>query len=266
MKRITLALTLLLACTLPTAAQDHDHGSLLDTSIPQSGHRGTVIKLKSGNDIIEAEQFLAMGVQRPKSPAVILIPEWWGLNDWVRDQARELAASGYSVYALDIYRGHVANDMDTAHQLSRALPHDRAVRDLEAILHYIHAQTGATSKVGVIGWCMGGGLALEFAIAEPNLQAVVVNYGSLPTDEATLAKIKAPILGNFGGQDKGITPDMVATFEKQMKALGKQVDVKEYPDAGHAFQNENNKGGYNAVDTKDAKRRTLLFLNSQLRR
>ena len=266
MKRITLAVTLLLASTLPITAQEHDHGPMMGTTIAQNSHRGTIIKLKSGNDTIETEQFLAMGVQRPKSPAVILIPEWWGLNDWVRDQARSLAASGFSVYTLDIYRGQEATDTDTAHQLSRALPHDRAVRDLESILHYIHAQTGPTSKVGVIGWCMGGGIALEFAIAEPNLQAVVVNYGSLPTDDATLSKIQAPVLGNFGAKDKGITPEMVAAFDKQMKALGKRVDVKEYADAGHAFQNENNKGGYNAADTADAKRRTLIFLNTQLRR
>lgn len=265
MKRTLLALALLVFA-VPVLAQ-HNHGSLLGLGGSNTeNHRGTVIKLKSGNDIIETEQFLAMGVQHPKSPIVILIPEWWGLNDWVRDQARELAASGFSVYALDIYRGKVATDAETAHELSRALPHDRAIRDLETILHYVHSQTGATSKVGVVGWCMGGGLALEFAIAEPNLQAVVVNYGSLPTDDATLTKIQAPVLGNFGGLDKGITPDMVSSFEKQMKALGKQADVKEYPDAGHAFQNENNKGGYNATDTKDAKRRTLLFLNSQLRR
>lgn len=239
---------------------------MMGTSIAQNGQRGTVLKTKSGNDTIEVEQFLPMGVMRAKGPAVILIHEWWGLNDWVRDQARTIAAAGYSVYAVDLYRGQVATDADTAHQLSRALPHDRAMRDLEATTKMVRALTGNAAKVGVIGWCMGGGLAIDFATAEPNLQAVVVNYGALPTEDATLAKIQAPVLGNFGGLDKGIPPASVEAFEKQMKALGKQVDTKVYPDAGHAFENENNKGGFNAADTADAKRRTMIFLNTQLKR
>lgn len=239
---------------------------MMGASIAQNGQRGTVLKTKSGNDTIEVEQFLPMGVMRAKGPSVILIHEWWGLNNWVRDQARQIASAGYSVYAVDLYRGQMATDADTAHQLSRALPHDRAVRDLEAVLKLVRAQTGNSSRVGVIGWCMGGGLALEFAEAEPNLQAIVVNYGTLPTDDATLAKIQAPILGNFGGLDKGIPPASVEAFTQQMKALGKQVDTKVYPDTGHAFQNEDNKTGYNAADAADAKRRTMLFLNTQLKR
>lgn len=247
-------------------AQMHDHDPATTTTIAQNGTRGPVIHLKSGTETIEAELYLGMGKQRVSSPALVLIPEWWGLNDWVRDQARQFAAAGYSVVTVDLYRGQTASDMETAHQLSRALPHDRILRDMEAAVAYLRERVDPNGKIGVVGWCMGGGLALDLAVEQPNLQAVVVNYGAMPTDPELLKKIQAPVLGNFGGLDKGITPAMVDDFSKQMKALGKSVNVKVYPDAGHAFENENNKTGYNADDTVDAKRRALLFLNSQLKR
>jgi carboxymethylenebutenolidase len=260
--------TPLLALLLPFAAtaQTHDHGSMMGTTITQNGTRGPVVSFKSGSETVQAELYLGMGKQRAASPALILIHEWWGLNDWVRDQARSLASSGYTVLTIDLYRGQAATDAETAHELMRGLPHDRAIRDLEGAVAYLRTVTGANAKIGVVGWCMGGGYAIDLAVVEPNLQAVVVNYGALPTDKDTLAKIQAPVLGNFGGQDKGITPAMVDDFTSAMQSLHKQVDIKEYPDTGHAFQNETNKTGYNAADTIDAKRRTLLFLSSQLKR
>jgi carboxymethylenebutenolidase len=111
---------------------------------------------------------------------------------------------------------------------------------------------------------MGGGYALSFAVADPNLKAVVANYGPPPTDQASLAEIKAAILGNYGGQDKGISPESVQSFAADMKKLGKSVDVKIYPDAGHAFENPNNKAGYRAEDAADAKSRYLRFFAREL--
>jgi len=247
-------------------AQTHDHGGMLGTSMNSSNSKGTVVSFKSGAETVQAEMFVAMGKQRAASPVLLLIPEWWGLNDWVREQARTFAAAGYTAIAVDLYRGQVATDAETAHELMRGLPHDRVLRDLDGALEFVHKTVGAGAKVGVVGWCMGGGYAIDFAVAQPNLQAVVVNYGALPTDKTTLAKIQAPVLGNFGALDKGITPAMVEEFTASMKELHKDVDVKEYPDTGHAFQNENNKPGYNAADATDARRRTMLFLNSQLKR
>ena len=96
-------------------------------------------------------------------------------------------------------------------------------------------------RIGAVGWCMGGGYALQLAIAAPTLKAVAINYGALATDKAALAKIHAAVLGNFGGQDHGIPPDAVHAFEAAMQSLGKPVDAKIYPDAGHAFENPNNR-------------------------
>lgn len=113
---------------------------------------------------------------------------------------------------------------------------------------------------------MGGGYSLDLAIADPKLKVAVINYGHLATDDANLKKIDAAILGIFGGQDKGITPADVNKFESQMKALGKTVDIHSFPDAGHAFENPNNKAGYRADDATEAWKLTLAFLDKYLKK
>lgn len=198
-------------------------------------------------------------------PGLIVIHEWWGLNDWIKEQAQRFANEGYVALAVDLYRGQVATDPDTAHQLSRGLPQDRGVRDLTSAAAFLaHQKNVDPHRIGAIGWCMGGGYAALLAVADPNLKAVVINYGSLPTDKATLEKIQAAVLGNFGGQDRGITPDDVRAFETSMRSLGKNINVKIYSDAGHAFENPNNKTGYRAQDAADAQARSSHFLAEHL--
>ena len=113
---------------------------------------------------------------------------------------------------------------------------------------------------------MGGGYSLDVALQEPSLAADVINYGHLATDADALQKIHAPILGLFGGQDHGITPDDVNKFEQALKKLGKKVEIKIYADAGHGFENPNNKDGYRAEDAADAWQRTITFLAENLKK
>ena len=113
---------------------------------------------------------------------------------------------------------------------------------------------------------MGGGYALDAALQEPDLAAVVINYGHLATDPEALKKINAAILGIFGGQDRGITPDDVKKFGATMDQLGKKIDIKIYDEAGHAFENPNNKDGYRAADAGDAWKRTVDFLAMTLKK
>lgn len=200
-----------------------------------------------------------------KHPGLIVIHEWWGLDDWIKEQAQHFADEGYVTVAVDLYRGKVATDAETAHELMRGLPQDRGVRDLTAAAAWLdHQQNVDSGRVGAIGWCMGGGYAAQLAVADPDLRAVVINYGSLPTDPAALGKIHAVVLGNFGGLDQGITPEDVHAFATAMQALGKPVDAKVYPDAGHAFENPNNTKGYKAADAADAQARAHRFLREQL--
>ena len=223
------------------------------------------VSYKSGDETVRGILYTPSG--KGPFPAIVVIHEWWGLNDWVKDQASKLADQGYVTLALDLYRGKVADNSDTAHELMRGLPPDRAGRDLHAAVEFLQAQPNVRKdRIGSIGWCMGGGYSLEVALEEPALAACVINYGHLATDPAALQKIHAPILGNFGAQDKGIPPADVEKFQKALQDAGKRADIKIYPDAGHAFQNPDNKEGYRPEDTKDAWQRTVSFFDRTLKK
>jgi carboxymethylenebutenolidase len=222
-----------------------------------------MVKFPSGKDTIEG--FLAVPEQPGRYPGVIVIHEWWGLNDWVKEQTVKIAEQGYVVLAVDLYRGKTATDPNEAHELMRGLPQDRAVRDMQAAFDYLAARKDVNGRIGSVGWCMGGGYSLQLAIHQPRLSACVVNYGALPTDPNDIQQIGAPVLGNFGGQDHGITPADVKAFQKSLTALGRYVDIKIYDDAGHAFENPNNQAGYKPADAADAWARTIAFLKKTLR-
>jgi carboxymethylenebutenolidase len=209
--------------------------------------------------------FLAIPDKPGVYPGLLVIHEWWGLNDWVKEQSEKLAEQGYVVLAVDLYRGKSAADPSDAHELMRGLPQDRAIRDMQAAFEYLATRKDVKpTRLGAIGWCMGGGLALQLAIHQPRLGAVVVNYGALPTDPNDIQQIGAWVLGNFGADDKGITPADVQAFEKAMKGLNRRIDVKIYPGAGHAFENPNNTSGYRPEAAADAWKRTLAFLHNAL--
>ncbi|MGD1158496.1 MAG: dienelactone hydrolase family protein [Terriglobia bacterium] len=222
------------------------------------------ITFPSGGETLTG--YLVLPESGGKHPALLVIHEWWGLNDWVKEQARRLAEQGYVALAVDLYRGQVAYDPSLAHELMRGMPQDRAVRDLKAAFDYLAARQDVNKeKIGSVGWCMGGGFSLLLAVDEPRLAACVLNYGSMPTDSADIQKIHAPVLGNFGADDRGIPPSAVEAFERAMKGANKSVDVKVYPGAGHAFENPNNKLGYREVAAEDAWKRTLTFLDHNLK-
>jgi carboxymethylenebutenolidase len=222
------------------------------------------VSYKSGNETVNG--YLALPEGTGKHPAIIVIHEWWGLNDWVKEQAQKYAGQGYVALAVDLYRGKVGTTADEAHILMRGLPDDRGLRDLEAAFAYLASRPDVdASKIGAIGWCMGGGWSIKLAEDQPKLAAFVVNYGSLPTDSAIVAKIKAPMLGNFGADDGGIPPASVHAFESAMEAAGKNVNIKIYDGAGHAYQNPNNKGGYRPEATADSEKRITDFFAKYLR-
>jgi carboxymethylenebutenolidase len=226
---------------------------------------GKSVSYKSGDETVQAALYTPSG--KGPFPALIVIHEYWGLNDWVKEQASKLGDQGYEALAIDLYRGKVATTPDMAHELMRGVPEDRAKRDLHAAVEFLQSQPNLKkNRIGAIGWCMGGGYALDVALDEPTLAADVINYGHLATDPEAIKKINAPILGLFGGQDRGITPDDVHKFEAVMKQQGKKIEIKIYDDAGHAFENPNNKDGYRAADAADAWQRTIRFLGQYLKR
>jgi carboxymethylenebutenolidase len=223
------------------------------------------VTYRSGDETVHAVVYTPPG--KSSFPALIVVHEWWGLNDWVKEQASKLSDQGYVALAVDLYRGRVATTPDQAHEIMRGVPEDRAKRDLHAAFEFLSVQPNVKKdRIGAIGWCMGGGYALDVALQEPTLAAAVINYGHLATDPDALKKINSPILGLFGAQDRGITPDDVHKFGEALDKLGKKIDVKIYDEAGHAFENPNNKDGYRAADAAEAWRRTTDFLAANLKK
>ena len=227
--------------------------------------RGTTVSFDSLAG--KGSGYVAEPAAKGKHPGLIVIQEWWGLNDWIREQADRYAKEGYVVIAPDLYRGKIATTPEEAHELMRGLPQDRAMADLKAAFNYLASRKNVDAKhIGVIGWCMGGGYALDLTLAEPKIAATVINYGHLMADPATVAKIHSPILGNFGAEDKGIPPADVRAFESALKKDNKSADIKIYDGAGHAFMNPNNKGGYVKSAADDAQARIDKFLRKSLKR
>ena len=222
------------------------------------------VQFKSGDEMING--FLALPDSPGRHPGIIVIHEYWGLTDWAKQQTEKLAAAGYVALAVDLYRGAITTDPQKASELSRTTPRDRALRDLEAGFDFLAARSDVNkAKIGSIGWCMGGGYSFQLAVNEPRLAACVVYYGPPPTDPASIAKIKAPILGNFGGDDRVVQPEAVKAFETAATGAGKSVDIKIYDGAPHAFANENNKVGYRPAATADAWSRSTAFLGKTLK-
>lgn len=209
---------------------------------------------------------------RPKKadgplPGLIVIHEWWGLNDNVRDEAARLAAEGYVVLAVDLYAGKLATEPRDAMKLSQALTANPrpAEQNLHAAYAYLDKIEGA-ARIGTLGWCLGGRWSLRTAIILPTqVDATVIYYGTVKADEADLARLQMPILGLFGSKDRVVPVPTVTAFEATMRRLGKDIDIRMYEGADHAFANPSGTA-YEAVPAEDAWRLTTAFLREHLKR
>ena len=198
-------------------------------------------------------------------PAVIMIHEWWGLNDNVRAAADRLAAEGYIVFAVDLYRGKIATSPGEARVLMSEVVEnpDPAKANIQAAYEFL-ANTAGAPRIGSIGWCFGGAWSLQTAQMFPEeLDASVIYYGAVTADEELLRPIGAPILGLFGADDSGIKVESVQAFEAALERLRKNYAIHIYPDVGHAFANPTGRN-YNEEAAEDAWRRTLQFLDLHL--
>lgn len=199
-------------------------------------------------------------------PGVILIHEWWGLNDNIKTAARRLAGEGYRVLAVDLYGGQVASSGDQARQyMSEAMENpDRSTTNIRAANAFLRENHGAP-RVAVMGWCFGGGQAADAMVAMPtSLDGTVIYYGTLPTDRQALSAVSSPVIGFFGSADSGIPVEGVRAFESTMQDLGKDVDITVYEGAAHAFANPSGQA-YDANAAEDAWMKTLRFLEENLK-
>ncbi len=199
-------------------------------------------------------------------PGLIVIHEWWGLNNNIKMMSRRLAGEGYQVLAVDMYGGDTAGTPEKAQQLMKqAMQNEKAgVSNLKQARQYL-AIVESAPKTGIIGWCFGGGWSLKGALTMPGkLDAAVIYYGRLETDPEKLAKLEMPILGNFGADDQAISPDKVRQFESVLDSLDKWNDLKIYDDADHAFANPSG-NNYEPEAARDAWNRTTKFLERYLK-
>jgi carboxymethylenebutenolidase len=214
------------------------------------------VTFKSGDD--KGSGYLARPEGKGPYPGIIVIQEWYGVNDWVKDNAKRLAGQGYVCLAVDLYRGKVAKDGGAASKMMKGLPRDRALKDLKGGVDFLTKHEAVNKdKIGVIGWCMGGGYALQLALADKRVVACVICYGRVETDPDKLKPLNASVLGVFGKEDKGIPIANVRKFGQALKKAGKTVEeIGEY-DGGHGFMREKDdketKRAYEKIDKYFAK-------------
>jgi carboxymethylenebutenolidase len=206
--------------------------------------------------------------QQQKLPAVIMIHEWWGVNDNIKEMADELASEGYVVLAADLYNGEVATDPNRARELSSSVRENpqQAITNLQSSVQYLASLPNVnSSRIASLGWCFGGGQSLQLALnsEQQPLAATVIYYGNLVNDTKELSKIKWPVLGIFGDQDNSIPVDSVRAFGRGLNETGVTNEIYIYPGVGHAFANPSG-DNYAPQETTDAWQKTVTFLDKYL--
>lgn len=247
-------------------ASDDAAASPMTADVPEDV-TGEEVAYGSDPEGNEIEGFLA----RPEepaggTPAMIVIHEWWGLNDNVRRMTKKLAGEGYVSLAVDLYGGYVASEPEAAQKLMRDAMEreDQLEESIRQAYEYLENEVGA-EKIGVIGWCFGGGWSLKTALMFPEeLDAAVIYYGRLVTDPEELADLEVPILGLFGADDQGIPVESVEAFDQALQELDKTAEIHVYEGAEHAFANPSGQR-YNTEAAEMAWKETLDFLSLHLR-
>ncbi len=241
---------------LPSDDSDEDLAVPKNEAVPI-----VAIDEKEVNYFENTKGFYAEPGQAGDYPGIVMIHEWWGLNDNIKDMARELAKDGYKVLAVDLF-GKVAGTPDDAHAQVAGLNQAEALQNLKTALVYLRSQNA--TRIGSLGWCFGGGQSMQLALSGEDLSATVIYYGNLVTDAEKLKSIKWPVLGIFGGADQSVKVETVRDFDAALDASGVVNSVYIYPGMGHAFANPTG-ANYAPAETRDAWAKTLKFLSDNLK-
>lgn len=207
--------------------------------------------------------------EKVKLPAVVMIHENKGLNEYIEESANLLAKNGYVVLAVDLFNGEVVtNNQERSGELTGAIRENPgiAIENMKAAVNYLRSLDNVEpSKIASLGWCFGGQQSLQLAINSKDdpLAATVIYYGRLTNDSQAISNITSPVLGIFGGKDQSISVDSVMQFQKALNDTGITNEIYVYPNVGHAFANPSN-DNYAPTETADAWKKTLDFLNRNL--
>lgn len=239
------------------------------TRLSASPRHGEWVWVKTGaGDSVSA--WLVYPERSEKAPVVIVIHEIFGLTDWIRSVADQLAADGFVALAPDMLSGKgpggggtASVDRDGAVRLVRGLDRAEVVARLKAVARYATSLPAASGEYATIGFCWGGSTSYDFATADPELDATVVYYGSSP-DTGRLSNVVAPVLGLYGGDDARVNATIPPAADA-MKRLGKTYEVETYEGAGHGFlRAQDGRDGANRRASEQAWPRTVQFLRMHL--
>ena len=198
-------------------------------------------------------------------PGVVVIQEWWGLVPHIKDVAERFAREGFIALAPDLYHGQASTEPDEARKLAMALDANRAVQEIAAAARYLKKLDHvAPKKVGVVGWCMGGGLSLSTAAYHPDLIGAAVAFYGRPLSAGDTAKLQAPVLGLYAEHDHGIPVAAVKAFEDELKAHNIEHAIHIYSGTDHAFFNDTRPHIYKAEAAADAWQKTLAWFRQHL--
>lgn len=276
---LIVILTLALPSILPAADEktddyiermevEHATDSPVPSPAAQVEPGGEVVSQEvkyAGIDGVDVEGYLARPATGEPNAGILVIHEWWGLNDNIRAMARQLAGEGYVALAVDLYEGEVAETREDAGRLARGSRDnpDRGQQNLQQAWQFLKEEQGV-KKVGVIGWCFGGGWSLQTALMlGDGIDAAVIYYGRVITDRDALEALASPVLGIFGADDGGIPVATVREFQTTLDLLGKPASIHIYEGADHAFANPSGTR-YNKEAAKDAWSKTLTFFGQML--
>ncbi|MFN2206424.1 MAG: dienelactone hydrolase family protein [Candidatus Promineifilaceae bacterium] len=260
------ASTLLAACTpaaggTPPPVVDATQPAA-EPGLESTGELETGVVTYPGPDSEQLMGYLAVPPGEQQKPAVIVIQEWWGLNEHIKDVARRFAEAGYVALAPDLYHGQVTTEPDEARKLAMELGMGDAVGEIQAAMAYLRAQDFTTGQIGIVGFCMGGGLVLQTAVADNTLGAAVPFYGQ-PVSAADAGKITAPVLSFLGTED-GISAANYEQMHRALEANGIPNHFQLYEGAQHAFFNDT-RASYDPEAADDAWTRTLAWFDEYLR-
>lgn len=208
--------------------------------------------------------YLARPSDLSSAPAILLIHEWWGLNDHIKDIANRYAQAGFITAAIDLYHGVITRDAQEAARLMGSLPPERALDDLRTAVNFLRDQQQGTAGVGVTGFCMGGVYTLLTACTN-QVDAAVAFYG-LPDDLSVIKNLSCPLLFIGGEKDQWITVEKMKRLEAELNNQGKEAEVKIYQGADHAFFNDTRPEVYSPQNAQDAWQRAITFFSRHLQK
>lgn len=205
----------------------------------------------------------ASGGQSGKVGGVVVIQEWFGINDHIKSLVERFAGAGYLALAPDLYHGKIAKNEGEAGQMMQALDFPKAIGEIGAAAHYLKEHPRSNGKIAIVGFCLGGALTFATGAHVPGLAALVPFYGVPDLDKLDVSKITAPVLAHFAKHDDWAKPEKAEAIKKKLDALGKPMELHVY-DAGHAFMRDSDSSKYNEPSSKKAWERTFEFLKRHL--